>query len=491
MSLQTKMTLAVIGLALLCLTGFLPVLGWDLVAKLDTAEGGGAIVSLQKVLLILALPLATLAIGNGYIMGKRLIEAGEKVEAELTSRARAERAERRFRQVVDSTPSAMLLTTPEGHIVLANQRAEKLLGYDTRTLCTMQVEDLVPETIRTEHQALRQQYMQSPLTRAMGANRDLFALHRTGCHVPVEIGLTPISTDEGPMVLAVLVDLTERTQAEEALRNAHDELERRVQERTAELTAINAALRAEMDSRKRVEAAQQRYATDLERSNRELDQFAYAATHDLKAPLRAIDHLAQWIAEDAGDVLPEQSRDDLSQLQQRVGRMERLLDSLLAYSRIGRSESEIGVIDVGRLIQDILVLFEIPDAFTVSINVDLPTFQAPRVPVELVLRNLIGNALKHHDRVDGKLEISSRDLGDQIELIVADDGPGIAQEYHAQIFRMFQTLKPRDELEGCGMGLALVKKTVEHHGGTIRVESEVKQGARFCLTWPKTDIQRS
>jgi PAS domain S-box-containing protein len=491
MSLQTKITLAVIGLTLLCLTGFLPALGWDLVAKLDSAEGVGTIVNLCKVLLILALPLATLAIGSGYVIGKRLIEAGERVEAELASRMRAERAERRFRQVIDSAPNAMLLIAPDGDIVLANQQAERLLGYDTHALCTMQVEALVPQTIRSEHRALRQQYATSPATRAMEAKRDLFVLHRTGYQVPVEIGLTPISTDEGPMVLAVLVDLTERQQAEVALRHAHDELERRVQERTSELTAINAALRAEIDGRKRAEAAQQHYAADLERSNRELDQFAYVATHDLKAPLRAIDHLAQWIAEDAGDALPDKSREDLSQLQQRVGRMARLLDSLLAYARIGRSECEIEVINLERLLQDTLALFEIPETFTVSVDVDLPTFQAPKVPIELVLRNLIGNALKHHDRTDGRLEIFGRDLGDRVELIVVDDGPGIAQEYHAQIFRIFQTLKPRDELEGCGMGLALVKKTVDHHGGTIHVESEVKQGARFRLTWPKTDTQRS
>jgi PAS domain S-box-containing protein len=475
MSLQTKTTLAVMGLTLLCITGYLTALGWDFVAKLNT----------------FTFLLATLAIGTGYIVGQRLIDAGARVEAERASRMRAERAKRRFSQMVDSAPGAMLLIAPEGRIVFANQQAEKLLGYDMLTLCTMQVEALGPQAIRSDHQALRKQYAQSPSTRAMGANRDLFVLHRTGCHVPVEIGLTPISNDEEPMVLAALVDLTERKQAEAAPHKARDELERRVQERTAALTAINATLRAGMNGRKRAEAAQERYATDLERSNHELDQFAYAATHDLKAPLRAIDHLAQWIAEDAGDVLPKSCRDDLSQLQQRVGRMERLLDSLLAYSCIGRGESETEVIDIGRLIQDILALFEIPDAFTVRVDADLPTLQAPKVPVELVLRNLLGNALKHHDRIDGRLEIAGRDLGDRVEFIVADDGPGIAQEYHAQIFRMFQTLKPRDELEGCGMGLALVKKTVEHHGGSIHVESEVKQGTRFRLTWPKPNTQRS
>jgi PAS domain S-box-containing protein len=327
-----------------------------------------------------------------------------------------------------------------------------LLGYDADTLCTLPVEALMPQTIRGEHEEKRKQYAQSPSIRAMGEKQELFALHRDGRYIPVDIGLTPIESDEGPMVVAALIDLTDRKAAEKALK-AH--------------------------------------AKELERSNQELDRFAYIASHDLKAPLRAIDHLAHWIAEDAGEVLPESSRADLVLLQQRVGRMAELLDSLLAYSRIGRNQSEPEAIDLGCLVRDILAMLEIPDAFTVTVAADLPTLQAPKTPVDLVLRNLIGNALKHHDRADGCLAISGRDLGDRVEVMVADDGPGIAPVYHEQIFQMFQTLKPRDEVEGSGIGLALVKKTVEHYGGTIAVEAEETAGAQFRLTWPKHPTRRT
>jgi PAS domain S-box-containing protein len=247
----------------------------------------------------------------------------------------------------------------------------------------------------------------------------------------------------------------------------------------------------DMTARKDADEELARQAQELAHSNAELEQFAYVASHDLKAPLRAIDHLAQWIAEDVGEVLPDASRHDLALLQQRVGGMGALLDNLLAYSRIGRGQNETEVLDIECVVQDALAMLECPDTVTITIASDLPTLQAPKGPVELVLRNLIGNALKHHDRADGRLEISGRDLGDAVEVLVADDGPGIPLAYHAQIFQMFQTLKPRDQAEGSGMGLALVKKAVEYHGGTIAVESEATGGARFRLTWPKPAVRRT
>jgi PAS domain S-box-containing protein len=232
---------------------------------------------------------------------------------------------------------------------------------------------------------------------------------------------------------------------------------------------------------------------ELERSNRELDQFAYIASHDLKAPLRGIDNLATWIAQDARDALPEDSRRHLDLLQGRVQRLEQLLESLLVYSRAGRTTGLAERVDTAALVQGIVELLDFPPSFTVEVEEPLPTLTTYLAPLELVFRNLLSNASKH-GRADGRVRVSARDAGVSgagpeagrfVEFAVADDGPGIPAQYHERIFGLFQTLRPRDEVEGSGMGLAVVKKTVESLGGTARVESTEGAGTTFYFTWPR------
>jgi PAS domain S-box-containing protein len=223
----------------------------------------------------------------------------------------------------------------------------------------------------------------------------------------------------------------------------------------------------------------------LESSNRELDQFAYVASHDLKAPLRAISHLATWISEDAQAVLPAASQEHLAKLHRRIKRMEQLLDDLLAYSRAGRMEYPPERVDVAALVKDIIETLAPPSGFTVTVHEPMPTFVTARTPLETTLRNLIANAIKHHDRPDGHVHVTAQDEGDVVTFTVTDDGPGIAPEFHQRIFEMFKTLQPRDQVEGSGVGLAIVKKTVETRGGTIQVESDAGRGANFRFTWPK------
>ena len=217
--------------------------------------------------------------------------------------------------------------------------------------------------------------------------------------------------------------------------------------------------------------------------NKEKEMFVYVAAHDLKSPLRAIDNLAQWIEDDVGETLADNSRQHFRTLRQRVNRLDALLDGLLEYSRVGRVQTEPEEIDTGALVKEIVALINVPELFTISVAPDLPKLHTPRVPLQLVFLNLIVNAIKHHNRRDGCVEVSARADGAMFEFTVADDGPGIAPQFHERIFGMFQTLKPRDQVEGIGMGLALVKKTVENHGGKISVESEVGRGTRFRFTW--------
>lgn len=223
---------------------------------------------------------------------------------------------------------------------------------------------------------------------------------------------------------------------------------------------------------------------ELRRSNQELDQFAYVASHDLKAPLRALDNLSQWIVEDVGDQLPESSRAHLEKMRARVHRMEALLEDLLAYSRVGRHPGMVESLSTRELVEQLVELVSPPEGFRVEVATELPEVKSFRAPLELVFRNLIANAIRHHDREDGRIEISSRIERDRVRFTVRDDGPGIDPVYHEKIFQMFQSLRPRDDHDSSGMGLALVKKIVESLGGTIEVESEPGEGATFSFTWP-------
>jgi PAS domain S-box-containing protein len=269
----------------------------------------------------------------------------------------------------------------------------------------------------------------------------------------------PLRAADGQIVglNAVVQDITERKRQEAELKSLTETLERRVEERTAE----------------------------LERSNRELDQFAYVASHDLKAPLRGIGQLATWISEDAEPVLPEKSKEHLAKLQGRIRRMNTLLDDLLAYSRAGRVRHAPEPVDITALVRDLVETLAPPAGFDIRIQPQMPTLRTERVALELVLRNLIGNAIKHHNQREGVVEITAQETDDWIEIAVRDNGPGIAPEYHGRIFEMFQTLQPRDRVEGSGMGLAIVKRTLEVRGGTITLESAVGVGTTFRFTWPK------
>lgn len=230
---------------------------------------------------------------------------------------------------------------------------------------------------------------------------------------------------------------------------------------------------------------------DLERSNAELDSFAYVASHDLKAPLRGIRNLAQWIGEDIADSASDDTRENLRLLNSRVDRLDSLLESLLTYSRVGRKTSSAEAVNTAALVGEITDYLAPRAGFSVQCEGAMPVLTTPRAPLEQVLRNLINNALKHHDRDCGSVRVSARELGDQVEFRVEDDGPGIPPEFHERVFLMFQTLKPRDQVEGSGMGLAIVRKTVESVRGHIRVEpASSGRGAAFVFSWPKVLPER-
>jgi signal transduction histidine kinase len=225
----------------------------------------------------------------------------------------------------------------------------------------------------------------------------------------------------------------------------------------------------------------------LERSNRELNQFAYVASHDLKAPLRGIANLAQWVEEDLGEAMTVGAREHIRVLLSRVRRMESLIDGILAYARAGRGEGQREEVEVAQLVQEVQELLSPPKGlFAIKVAKDLPRVSAVRAPFQQIWMNLLGNAFKHARREGAEIRVGAVDRGTAWEFAIADNGPGIAPQYHQRVFGIFQTLTARDKLEGTGIGLATVKKLVESEGGRVWVESEAGQGATFRFTWPKT-----
>jgi PAS domain S-box-containing protein len=225
---------------------------------------------------------------------------------------------------------------------------------------------------------------------------------------------------------------------------------------------------------------------ELMRSNKDLEQFAYVASHDLKAPLRAIELLVQWISEGLAGYDANNVQENLGLLTKRTQRLNRLLDDLLAYSRAGRKVGAHRLADTHALVLDVIQMMSPPATISISIDGKLPTFKTHPTPLEQVLRNLIGNAVKHHPGPQGRIVVSCQEETDRYVFAVEDDGEGIPAQYAERVFEMFQTLKPRDQVEGSGMGLAIVNRIVQWQRGRVWFEpAPSSRGTVFKFQWQK------
>jgi len=241
--------------------------------------------------------------------------------------------------------------------------------------------------------------------------------------------------------------------------------------------------------RKNAENQMSEYLHNLEKTNKELDKFAYVVSHDLKAPLRAIGNLTGWIEEDVGHQLPGEVRDNFNIIKQRVIRMEALINGILAYSKAAKNSNPYENISTSKLIKETIDLSGTLPVTHFKIAGNLPDVFSDRIKIQQVFLNLIGNAVKFNPNKNKKVTITGQRTGDFYHFTVADNGPGIDPRFHEKIFVIFQTIETRDEFESTGVGLAIVKKIIEELGGKIWIESKPPKGSSFHFTIPVTPLE--
>jgi PAS domain S-box-containing protein len=306
-------------------------------------------------------------------------------------------------------------------------------------------------------------------------------------------GLLSEDTETGiTRVDGFVTDITELRNIENELAAYRDHLEDMVAERTAELSRANKVLRIEDAERRRAEQAVMAMNRELEvavgrltAANRELVDFAHVAAHDLKAPLRGIGGLAGIMAAEYGDVLDEEGNELLRMLVGRASRMYKHIDNVLEYSQIGRSEGKRLEIDLYKLLREIVDSIAPPENIKISISKRLPVLVFDKTAMVQIFQNLLDNAIKYMDKPQGRIRVDCARQDQFWKFSVADNGCGIDEKYFDKIFQMFQTLVSRDEIESTGIGLSVVKKTVETSGGRIWVESQPGKGTTFCFTLPQ------
>jgi len=355
-----------------------------------------------------------------------------------------------FRLAVDASPAAMIMTNPEGVIAFANAETERMFGYAVETLIGRSIDLLVPERLRGAHAGLRRGFFAAPSKRPMGAGRDLKATRNDGTEFPVEIALTPIETENGPIVLATVIDITAR-------RKAEDDLAQR--------------------------------ARELEHANERLEQFAYIASHDLQEPLRKIAVFAAMME----DAVAKSNAADLARATEVIGasaaRARQLVDNLLTFSRAINDESAPQPLNLREGIE--LALTDLSQAVAESgarIGIEAPevVIEADRAQFARLLQNIVSNAIKY--RKPGQaptIAISvARVEPSGARLAITDDGIGFDERYAKDIFEPFKRLHGPKEYPGSGIGLAICKTIAERYGWTISVASRPGEGSTFFVTFP-------
>ncbi|MBV6628226.1 MAG: PAS domain S-box protein [Rivularia sp. (in: Bacteria)] len=381
---------------------------------------------------------------------------------DITNQKQSEKAlresEQRFRSTFEQAAVGICHADTNGKFVRVNQKLCDILGYSRSELLKRSFQEI---TYADDLQSDLNQVRNLLAGKIQNFSMEKRYICKNGRVIWTEITVSVIrqANSEGDYFLGVIKDISQRKQAQTQL-----------------------LLRAQKQEELNILLTQT--ANQLRKRNSELDQFAYVASHDLKAPLRAIANLSQWLEDDLSEALEPENQRHLELLRQRVYRMEALIDGLLQYSRIGRVKNAQEKVDVNLLLAQIIDELA-PEGFNIEIKGNMPTLTTKSILLRRVFTNLIDNAITHHNSPCGNIEISVKDKGECYEFCVSDDGEGISPQYHDKIFVIFQTLQARDKKENMGVGLSIVKKILETEGAKITVDSDIDKGASFRFTWHK------
>ena len=419
---------------------------WIVLARVPAGALDDAVAPLARSLGTGAAALLVLMAAGAWLVGRYW---ADRAQAERLVR----QSEARFRGFLEAAPDAVVVTDTAGRIALVNSQTERLFGYPRNALVGQPVEMLVPERFRQDHVGYRAGYAAAPVARMMRARLELYGARRDGSEFPAAISLSPVQTAEGAMIIADIRDVTDQREAE-----------RHLQELNLRLERDNAALDA---------------------LNKELEAFSYSVSHDLRAPLRAIDGFSQAVIEDAADRLDPASRGYLDRVRQAAQRMGLLIDDLLKLARIARTELSLDEVDLSALGH--AVAREIGEAdparpARIVVAEGLVARADPRL-LRIALENLVGNAWKFTaGRDPAEIRIGRAEHDGETAFFVRDNGVGFDMAYADKLFGAFQRLHDAKQFPGTGVGLATVQRIVRKHGGRIWAESAPGQGAAFYFT---------
>ncbi|WP_235161520.1 ATP-binding protein [Dyadobacter sp. CY351] len=366
------------------------------------------------------------------------IAAEKTEEAELTNK--------RLEEVVSSITEVLVQLDRNGNIIYMNKAWETITGYTVSECLTRNWMDFFSDSQEEISEML------SSGESTINATIKVFTAQKK--EIWIGVSLTKQFHDHALTgYIGTFSDVTERVSAEKKLKS---------------------------------------YMRDLERINAELDQFAYVVSHDLKAPLRAINNLSEWIEEDISHLLEGDTLDQFKLLRGRVHRMESLINGILSYSRAGRMKTVKERFVISSLLEDLHETFNSkkPVSFVFDGNMSME-LETEKITLTQILQNLISNGIKYNDKPEIEITVGWTEEDTKYEFYVRDNGPGISPEFHDRIFVIFQTLQARDEIESTGVGLAIVKKILDEKGGLIRIESTMKEGTKFIFTWPKSEAKEA
>ncbi|SBS35838.1 Phytochrome-like protein cph1 [Marinomonas aquimarina] len=378
---------------------------------------------------------------------RELQDIKTKLEQEIHASAQAQK---RMSSIFESAPNGMLVVNREGKITQANSMVAAIFRCQVDELIGQSVESLVPSEFRERHEVDRSEFQAHPAKRKMGARRDLYGARFDGSYVPLEVGLHPVELESGTEIVAAVVDISERKAYEKSIH-------------------------------KRNEA--------LELSNRELQEFAFIASHDLREPLRKIISFSTLLQEGEYGEFNEEGKVFSGYIVNAAQRMRDLLSDLLAYSRVTSKANPFKSLRLIPLLEEVIEDLELrieESQADIQIADSLPDVNADPVQIRQLFQNLIGNSLKYrHPERTPVISITGNQDEDFVYLKIQDNGIGFAQEHAEQIFDVFKRLHDRQAYTGTGMGLAICRKIVVRHGGAITARSEEGVGTTMIIELPK------